>query len=388
MAGLNLKQYKVCFDRSPIAFCVIRVTKNKKGAYNDFIFEYVNEALAELEGLTIANMIGKHFYHIFYNASVKWLQPYGKAAYEDITSSFIEFNTEINKYLHIRCYQISDGYAAVILNDVSANYRFMAEELKALISLDVNTVAMYQISVSDDFYTNTFSRKKVNIREAETGKLTDLVQELAEKLVLKHEQKDFMRTFGLENLQNSLTYGNRNVILQKCFLNESGTQVWLQVMVRLRLNPLSNKTEGVLRIKDVTIPVIKSKTLQRLADDEYDYLGIVDPTRGLLTLNFVNKALPARLTTGIHLEGKEMDFEEERNFVADSWIMPEDKADFLKKSNLKKIVAEVKKNGKYIFYARALRDGIIHHKCFRYTYLDENEQLILFKQRDVTDLYH
>ena len=117
-------------------------------------------------------------------------------------------------------------------------------------------------------------------------------------------------------------------------------------------------------------------------------MGIVDPTRGLLTLNFVNKALPARLTTGIHLEGKEMDFEEERNFVADSWIMPEDKADFLKKSNLKKIVAEVKKNGKYIFYARALRDGIIHHKCFRYTYLDENEQLLLFKQRDVTDLYH
>src|SRR5574344_102392 len=147
MAGLNLKQYKVCFDRSPVAFCVIRVTKNKKGAYNDFIFEYVNEALAELEGLTIANMIGKHFYHIFYNASVKWLQPYGKAAYEDITSSFIEFSTEITKSLHIRCYQISDGYAAVILNDVSANYRFMAEELKALISLDVNTVAMYQISV-------------------------------------------------------------------------------------------------------------------------------------------------------------------------------------------------------------------------------------------------
>jgi hypothetical protein len=40
------------------------------------------------------------------------------------------------------------------------------------------------------------------------------------------------------------------------------------------------------------------------------------------------------------------------------------------------------------FYARALRDGVIHHKCFRYTYLDENEQLILFKQRDVTDMFH
>jgi hypothetical protein len=388
MAGLNLKQYKVCFDRSPVAFCVIRVTKNKKGAYNDFVFEYVNEALATLEGLTIANMIGKHFYHIFYNASVKWLQPYGKAAYENITSSFVEFSPEINKYLHIRCYQISEGYAAVILNDVSANYRFMAEELKALVSLDVNTVSMYQISVSDDFYTNTFSRKREGIKEAETGKLTELIKSFSDRLVMKTERKDFLRTFGLENLKNSLIYGNRNVVLQKCFTNEGGTQVWLQVMIRLRLNPLSQKTEGVLRIKDITLPVVKSKTLQRLADDEYDYLGIVDPVRSLLTLNFVNRALPDRLTTGIHLEGKEMDYEEEQNFVADSWIMPEDKADFLKKSALKKIVAEVKKHGKYVFYARALRDGVIHHKCFRYTYLDENEQLILFKQRDVTDMFH
>ena len=56
-------------------------------------------------------------------------------------------------------------------------------------------------------------------------------------------------------------------------------------------------------------------------------------------------------------------------------------------SKLKKVVAEVKKNGKYVFYVRALRDGIIRYKCFRYTYLDENKMLILFKQRDVTDMH-
>src|SRR5574344_2173822 len=392
MAGLNLKQYKVCFDRSPVAFCVIRVTKNKKGAYNDFIFEYVNEALAELEGLTIANMIGKHFYHIFYNASVKWLQPYGKAAYENIPSNFVQFILEINKYLHIQCYKISEGYAAVILVDVSNNYRFMAEELKTLIALDVNTTDMYQISISDDFYTNTFSRKRESVQETlkneETGKFTELITALSNQLVFKGERQDFIKVFSLENLNNSLIYGNRNVFTQKCFVNSKGNQVWLQLMVRLRQNPLTNKTEGVLRIKDVTIPVVKSKTLQRLADDEYDYLGIIDPSRGMLTLNFVNSALPERLTSGIHLEGKEMDYEDERNFVADSWIMPEDRADFLKKSALKKITAEVKKNGHYVFYERALRDGVIHHKCFRYTYLDGNEQLILFKQRDVTELFH
>jgi hypothetical protein len=392
MAGLNLKQYKVCFDRSPVAFCVIRVTKNKKGAYNDFIFEYVNESLAKLEGLTIANMVGKHFYHIFYNASVKWLQPYGKAAHENISSDFVQFSPEINKYLHIQCYQVDEGYAAVVLVDVSDNYRFMAEELKTLIALDVNTTDMYQISISDDFYTNTFSRRKESVQEAiqgaETGKLTELIKALSEQLVFKAERRDFVKVFSLENLHNSLIYGNRNVVVQKCFANGGGHQIWLQIMVRLRLNPLTQKTEGVLRIKDVTLPVVKSKTLQRLADDEYDYLGIIDPSRSVLTLNFVNHALPDRLTSGIHLEGKEMDFEEERNFVADSWIMPEDRAEFLKKSTLKKITAEVKKSGKYVFYARALRDGVIHHKCFRYTYLDENELLILFKQRDVTDMFH
>ena len=387
MAGLNLKQYKVCFDRSPVAFAVIRVTKNKKGACNDFIFEYVNEALAKLEGLTVANMIGKHFYHIFYNASVKWLQPYGKAAYENITSSFIAFSPEINKYLHIQCYQVDEGYAAVTLDDVSSNYRFMEEELKALVDLDVNTVSMYQINVSEDFYTNTFRRNKESIKAEETGKLTELIKVLGEKLVFKTERKDFLRTFGLENLENSLTYGNRNVVQEKCFVNAKGSQVWLQVLVRLRRNPFDKKAEGVLRLKDVTLPVIKSKTLQRLSEDEYDYLGVIDPSRSVLTLNFINQTLPPRLTTGIHLEGKEMEYEEERAFVADSWLMPEDRKVFLKKTVLKKVVAEVKKNGKYVFYVRALRDGIIRYKCFRYTYLDENKMLILFKQRDVTDMH-
>ena len=268
----------------------------------------------------------------------------------------------------------------------------MAEELKTLIALDVNTTDIYQISISDDFYTNTFSRKRESVQETlkneETGKFTELITALSNHLVFKGERQDFIKVFSLENLNNSLIYGNRNVFTQKCFANSKGNQVWLQLMVRLRQNPLTNKTEGVLRIKDVTIPVVKSKTLQRLADDEYDYLGIIDPSREMLTLNFVNSALPERLTSGIHLEGKEMDYEDERNFVADSWIMPEDRADFLKKSALKKITAEVKKNGHYVFYERALRDGVIHHKCFRYTYLDGNKQLILFKQRDVTELFH
>jgi hypothetical protein len=81
------------------------------------------------------------------------------------------------------------------------------------------------------------------------------------------------------------TWSSKNVLPTK-----SGTQVWLQVMVQAAIRiRLSQKTEGVLRIKDVTLPVVKSKTLQRLADDEYDYLGIVDPVRSMLTLNFVNQ---------------------------------------------------------------------------------------------------
>jgi hypothetical protein len=260
MARLNLKQFKVCFDRSPIAFCVIRVTKDKTGRYNDFIFEYVNEALAKLEGIPLDNLVGKHFYQIFYNASLKWLIPYGQAAYEGKTSSFVEYSPEIRKHLQIQAYQVDEGYAAVALMDVTEQMTYFEEDLKALVTLDQNTYSLYSVDITGDDCRVVFKKDNLGKKEGETGAFSELVEYFAKQIISEDEKAEFRRRFSLQNLQSAFLYGKKAQNTQTTISTKEGKKYLMDVALKLRKNPFSGIIEGALGITSKEIGETKTKT--------------------------------------------------------------------------------------------------------------------------------
>ena len=124
----NLDAYRKCFDDSPLAFCIIDVLKDNTGKVCDFAFVYLNKALADLEGMSKEDLLYKHFYHIFDDTDVKWLDFYGNVAFGGQPNTFDEYSPEIKKYLNIHCYQISLGRCGCLLTDITQK-----KEMEALL---------------------------------------------------------------------------------------------------------------------------------------------------------------------------------------------------------------------------------------------------------------
>ena len=116
-----LKKYDFTIDVNDFnqnAFCLIHVDLDENGEPFDWTFIYANEALANLEGKTIEELIGHRFFEIFPSGNRKWLKHYYDAAYLGKGSNFSEISEEIDRYLHIDVYPTGKpGYCICILFD-------------------------------------------------------------------------------------------------------------------------------------------------------------------------------------------------------------------------------------------------------------------------------
>lgn len=112
----ELLQY---LEGMPAAFCVVRVDLDEIGAPCDFVFTYVNEAYASLEGMAKEQLIFRSFYDVFPKGDKKWLKIYYETAYKGSRQQFTDFSSEIGRYLSFSTYQPLYGYCGCILRDVT-----------------------------------------------------------------------------------------------------------------------------------------------------------------------------------------------------------------------------------------------------------------------------
>ena len=148
----KLQEFKLCFDQSPIAFCVLHLLRDKAGAPYDLEFFYVNEALAKLEGLPLAALNQKRFYEVFPDADAKWLEFYEASACHGKTHSTSEYAPEIQKHITILSYPVKDGYCACIMSDDTAKER-KTEDYESQLALyrTMQNAGVFRVCINEDF---------------------------------------------------------------------------------------------------------------------------------------------------------------------------------------------------------------------------------------------
>lgn len=107
----------MAFDHSDMAFCVIHVLVDQQGKPYDWVFVYLNDALAKLEGVPKERLLNTRFFEIFPQADVKWFDYYYPAAYENKSFIFEDISEEIGVYLRVHCFPVAQGYCGCILED-------------------------------------------------------------------------------------------------------------------------------------------------------------------------------------------------------------------------------------------------------------------------------
>lgn len=107
------------FDGMPFAFTDIEMVFNDDRAAIDWIFCYGNEALAKLEKLPLAKLIGNSFGNLFANMDAKWLKTYETATLYGKTLEIMDYSPEIDTYLKVICFPTFPGHCGCILYNLS-----------------------------------------------------------------------------------------------------------------------------------------------------------------------------------------------------------------------------------------------------------------------------
>lgn len=117
-----------CLDRMPIAVAIIHMQVDEANIPVDFTFVYANEALAKLENVPLDKLIGASFYKdLFPEGDKKWLLPYWDTACNGRAQTLKDYSPEIGRFLEISCYQLTYGYCACIVTNVSGRIYIQRE---------------------------------------------------------------------------------------------------------------------------------------------------------------------------------------------------------------------------------------------------------------------
>lgn len=107
-------------DNMPIPFCVAELVFDQNGNSIDFRFCYVNDALADMEALSKAQLLSQSFYSIFKHADRKWLVACADIALNGKSRVFQDYTSELNKMLTIYCFQPAEGFCACAFMELPA----------------------------------------------------------------------------------------------------------------------------------------------------------------------------------------------------------------------------------------------------------------------------
>lgn len=112
-------EYYRGMENMPFAFTDIEMVFDSESHAIDWIFRYGNEALSKLEKISLDNLIGKRFGHLFKNMDKKWLIAYGRSARLGETLEFTDYSPEIGTYIKVICFPTFYMHCGCIMFNIS-----------------------------------------------------------------------------------------------------------------------------------------------------------------------------------------------------------------------------------------------------------------------------
>ncbi|MDY3908725.1 MAG: LytTR family DNA-binding domain-containing protein [Eubacterium sp.] len=112
-------EYYKGLEHLPFAFTDIEMVFNEERHAVDWIFRYGNNALAELEKISLEQLIGNSFGSLFPDMDSKWLRNYERATLYGEKLEIIDYSSEIDTYLKVICFPTFPGHCGCILFDIS-----------------------------------------------------------------------------------------------------------------------------------------------------------------------------------------------------------------------------------------------------------------------------
>jgi signal transduction histidine kinase/CheY-like chemotaxis protein len=209
-------------------------------------------------------------------------------------------------------------------------------------------------------------------------------------MVDERAKKRFRNEFSVAKLLSSYESGDTERRIDYRRKHTGGSIVWVRTYISMLRNPDTRDIECIVYSQDITRIKRDEAVLERVTGHEFDYTALLYPEERKIEFR--------RFSTRISLQAyerlKEKDKLYDYDFVVeaslDAWIAAEDREMFMKAASIEAIrdgldreeSYEINVRGHYSDDAEALTCRKI-----KYYYLDDDHNIILVLQTDVTETY-
>ncbi len=168
---LDISVYKKIYDKNPMAVAIVSLIKNKNGQDYDFLYEYANQAMADVDELKASDLIGKRYSEIYKKyppeATMKNLV---KSAYSGVATTSQEYWSEAGISVSMQFAPVSQDCVAVYVVGISdvdqlraQNERLVNRIPGGIVIIEVtDTLHFYHCN---DWYYNTLGYTKEEFEE-------------------------------------------------------------------------------------------------------------------------------------------------------------------------------------------------------------------------------
>ena len=164
---------------------------------------------------------------------------------------------------------------------------------------------------------------------------------------------------------------------------ENGKDIWVESLATMAQNPESGNIEAVFCVFDRSEKIKGDRLVQRLTNEEYDFIGLVNVEEAYFRLINIKAGESCVLEQGKNFSEQEI----LQNTVA-ATIAPEDQERYRQSIPLRNIIARLQAEKSYAFsFTYISPNGERRRKQNRYCWLDDTHEEILVLRTDVTAAY-
>jgi len=121
LTRLDISAYKRIYDKNSMAVAVVTLLKNKNGEVNDFVYEYTNQAMADIDGIKASDIIGKKYSALYKKYPSKTtLKNLSEVGFNGGVGTSQEYWNEVSLSVSMHYSQVSNGVVLINLVGISS----------------------------------------------------------------------------------------------------------------------------------------------------------------------------------------------------------------------------------------------------------------------------
>lgn len=244
-----------------------------------------------------------------------------------------------------------------------------------------NTRVSIRLNLTTDWAGDCMSSSAA-VKDLYPTDSTDEFFALLRNRIISVDELELDAISSREALLKAYANGESLKTLECRFKTEDGESIWVRIMVEMLENPLTGDIEALLYSFDIDREKNMQFFMEKLLDDDYEFLGLIDVATQVLMVFGKDALNPDTAQNGAI-------YESETKRIFKNLIPEEYYGEAMRTMAFTNILKQLEENETYIcsFPAKALDHTNAGRKQWKFSYLDSTKTKLVMTRTDITSLY-